>query len=64
RSPPGAPRPAGDGLVSVASALGHHRLPQRTLAFPPEHQLLVPECNHFDLLARAEVREQLALWLA
>ncbi len=64
KSPPDAPRPAGDGLVPVASALGQHRQPERTLAFPPERQLLIHEANHWDVLDRIEVREQLRQWLA
>lgn len=64
KSPPGAPRPAGDGLVPVASALGHHRQPERTLAFAMEQQLLIHEANHWDVLDRVEVREQLRRWLA
>lgn len=64
KSPAGAPRPAGDGLVSVASALGRHPQPQRTLDFPPAHQCLVHEANHFDLLDHPEVRAALLRWLA
>lgn len=64
RSPPGAARPTGDGLVSVASALGRHPQPQRSLDFPPANQLLVHAANHFDLLDHPEVRAALRSWLA
>jgi pimeloyl-ACP methyl ester carboxylesterase len=52
-----------DKLVPVASALGQHREPRRTLAFPPAHQLVVPDSNHFDLLDAPAVQQQLLAWL-
>lgn len=50
---PGAPgaRVAGDGLVPVASALGHHRDPERTLAFAPGRTWIAPATGHLDLLS-------------
>jgi pimeloyl-ACP methyl ester carboxylesterase len=53
----------GDGLVTVASALGRHADPQFTLAFPPSHQRVVYEHSHFDLLDSQVVYAQLAAWL-
>ena len=56
-------RVLGDGLVPVASALGHHTRPARTLAFAPEHQAVLQGMNHMALLHRAEVAAQLLRWL-
>lgn len=64
KSPPEQPKPAGDGLVPVDSALGRHRDPARTLDFGADRQLLIHRANHWDLLARAEVAEALGRWLA
>jgi len=50
----------GDGLVPLDSALGRHRLPQRTLAIPPEHQWIGYEMGHLDLLGHPAVHLQLA----
>ncbi len=54
----------GDGLVAVDSALGRHEDPARDLSFPPERQWIACEMNHFDLLDRVEVCEQIERWLA
>ena len=51
---PGARIP-GDGLVPVASALGHHRDPERTLAFAPGRTGIVPGTGHLDLLSSPAV---------
>jgi hypothetical protein len=53
----------GDGLVTVASALGKHRLVKRTLKFPPAHQRVFERTNHLQLLSSVEVSEQLREWL-
>jgi pimeloyl-ACP methyl ester carboxylesterase len=53
----------GDGLVPVASALGKHRLARRTLQFAPESQRVFAGTGHLQLLASAEVSEQLRTWL-
>lgn len=53
----------GDGLVPVASALGEHAEPARRLAFAPNRQWIATEMNHFDLLGRREVFDQIACWL-
>ncbi len=53
----------GDGLVPVASALGQHREPARRLAFDREHQAVVQQTNHLDLLSSPEVFDALRNWL-
>jgi pimeloyl-ACP methyl ester carboxylesterase len=53
----------GDGLVSVASALGQHRQPARRLRFPDAHQAVVHATNHLDLLSSGEVFALLRGWL-
>ena len=53
----------GDGLVPVASALGRHDEPDRRLAFAADHQAVVHETGHLDLLASAEVFGLLRQWL-
>ena len=53
----------GDGLVSVDSALGRHRNPELTLAFPEAHQWIGFGMSHLDLLHRAEVYATLRGWL-
>ena len=62
---PGAPgtRIAGDGLVPVASALGHHRDPERTLAFAPGRTWVAPGTDHLGLLASRAVYERVRQWL-
>jgi hypothetical protein len=54
----------GDGLVPLASALGRHRDPQLTLAFPESHQWIACETGHFDLLDRPEVSDRIHAWFA
>ena len=54
----------GDGLVPLDSALGRHRQPSRSLAFPAERQWIARHTSHLDLLSRVEVCEQLRKWLA
>ena len=54
----------GDGLVSVASALGHHPDPARRLDFPPDQQAVVFDTGHLDLLSSAEVYGLLHRWLS
>lgn len=53
----------GDGLVPLASALGHHPDSAFALQFPEAHQRVIQECGHLDLLDHATVVEQLAEWL-
>ena len=54
----------GDGLVPVDSALGRHKDPQRTLAFPKSRQWVGYGLSHFDLLNEPAVYERLKQWLA
>jgi hypothetical protein len=53
----------GDGLVPLASALGQHHESERRLAFAPDHQAVVHQTNHLDLLSSAEVCGLLQQWL-
>jgi pimeloyl-ACP methyl ester carboxylesterase len=54
----------GDGLVSLASAWGEHRDPERALAVPASHRRLITRSNHWDLLSRPEEADALRHWLA
>ena len=54
----------GDGMVPLASALGRHRDPGRTLAFPQSRRWIGYGMNHLDLLSRCEVHARLRHWLA
>ena len=56
-----ADRVAGDGLVPLASALGQHADPARTLRFAG-HAVLT-ETSHMALLSSPAVRERLLAWL-
>lgn len=51
---------AGDGLVPVASALGRHPDPGRTLKM---ESAVLYQTNHMQLLSSGEVRERLLAWL-
>lgn len=53
----------GDGLVPVASALGHHPAPRRSLAFPRSHQWTITGTSHLGLLSSGEVYKRLRGWL-
>ncbi len=53
----------GDGLVPVASALGQHPDAERRLAFAADHQAVVGNTGHLDLLSSAAVYSQLRQWL-
>jgi len=54
----------GDGLVTVASAMGDHRDPARDLRIPADRRWVGAEMGHFDLLSRPEIYEQIARWFA
>jgi len=54
----------GDGLVPVPSALGRHRDPRFTLAFPASHQWIAYGTSHLELLGQAPVYERIRDWLA
>ncbi len=61
---PGPPPYASAGLVGVDSALGRHRRPELTLAFPPSHQWIGFGMGHLDLLGRPEAYDVLRSWLS
>jgi hypothetical protein len=54
----------GDGLVSVDSALGRHRDPALTLAFPRSRLWVGRGIGHLDLLSSPEVYARIRGWLA
>ncbi len=54
----------GDGLVPVASALGEHTRPELNLQLPKTNRLVITQANHWDVLNRPEVADQLLRWLA
>lgn len=54
----------GDGLVPLASALGRHREPERTLAFGPGGRAIAPGVGHLDLLCDPGVYDRVRGWLA
>ena len=53
----------GDGLVTVASAMGDHRDSARNLSITADRRWIGLEMGHFDLLSRLDVYEQIARWL-
>ncbi|MCC6250648.1 MAG: alpha/beta hydrolase [Rubrivivax sp.] len=53
----------GDGLVPVPSALGQHADAERHLAFAPDHQAVVADTGHLQLLSSPEVAALLRQWL-
>lgn len=53
----------GDGLVTVRSALGHHKKVSFDLGIPASHQWLGRGMNHMDLLNHPEVYATLRGWL-
>ncbi|MDK9695979.1 MAG: GPI inositol-deacylase [Siculibacillus sp.] len=56
-------RIVGDGLVPLASALGHHRDPARALDFARDHQRVFRGIGHLELIWSDEVFDQLRAWL-
>ena len=54
----------GDGLVPLASALGHDDDPRRDLGIAPERQLVIRGAGHLDLLGHPAVSQRLVRWLA
>jgi hypothetical protein len=56
-------RVLGDGLVPLASALGHHVDPKRSLGFAGDRQWIGYGMSHLDLLSRPEVYAHLRGWL-
>ncbi|HSD40732.1 MAG TPA: alpha/beta hydrolase [Burkholderiales bacterium] len=57
-------RLVGDGLVPLASALGRHDDPGRSLAFPESRQWIARGTSHLDLLNRPEVYARIQEWVA
>jgi pimeloyl-ACP methyl ester carboxylesterase len=53
----------GDGLVSVASALGHHSDPGRAIGFAKKRQWIGYGMNHLDLLNHPDAADRLLRWL-
>jgi PGAP1-like protein len=53
-----------DGIVPLNSALGRHENPAMSLSFPASRSWVGHEMNHFDLLSKSAVYEQLRRWLA
>jgi len=53
-----------DGLVPVASALGHHDDPRRELAIDASRRHVIHRANHMALLGHPEVYEHLSSWLS
>jgi PGAP1-like protein len=58
-----AGRLVGDGLVPVASALGRHKDPERTLHVPEARQWIATGTGHMELLSRPEVYARIRAWL-
>jgi len=54
----------GDGMVSVSSALGRHQDHALTLSFERSRQWVGYGINHWDLLTKPAVYEQISGWLA
>ncbi len=54
---------AGDGLVSLKSALGQHKKADKDLRFKSSRISIVYETNHMDLLNNPEVFNQIKTWL-
>lgn len=53
----------GDGLVPVASALGHHPDPARDVGFAKSRQWIGYGMHHLDLLSHPDVADRLLRWL-
>lgn len=56
-------RYVGDGLVPLESALGRHREPARSLAFPRRSQLIAHGTGHIELLSSARIGARIRAWL-
>ncbi|ALN63735.1 PGAP1-like family protein [Lysobacter antibioticus] len=59
----GIDRLSGDGLVPVASALGHHPDPAFDLRIPKSRQWVGHGLHHLDLLGDPQVYERIRHWL-
>ena len=58
-----ARRLPGDGLVPLASALGHHDNPDQELNIPKSRQWIAHGCDHLDLLDRPDGLRRIRRWL-
>jgi hypothetical protein len=54
----------GDGIVTIASALGRHRDPRLDLGLPPAHRWIAASTGHLALLASGAVSERMVSVLA
>lgn len=63
RARPAQGRPAGDGLVPVDSALGHHDEPGIAFTLAERRKHVVWECSHLDLLWHPGVHERINRWM-
>lgn len=54
----------GDGIVPLASALGHNPNRRLALTFPESHQWIGYGMNHLDLLSRRAVYARIKRWVA
>ena len=52
----------GDGLVTVDSALGRHKKPERQLLFPEAQQWIGREMSHFQMLSHPDAYETIKNW--
>lgn len=55
---------AGDGLVTVASALGDHADPARALSIPASRRFVAYGTNHLGLLDRGQVYARIRDWIS
>ncbi|WP_397445350.1 lipase family alpha/beta hydrolase [Polaribacter sp. R77954] len=53
----------GDGLVSLPSALGKHKITNKNLNFKVENTWIAYENSHLDLLNNPEVYQQIKSWI-
>lgn len=53
----------GDNLVSLKSALGQHKIPDKNLDFKKENIFIAYQNNHLDLLNNPKILDQLKVWL-
>jgi pimeloyl-ACP methyl ester carboxylesterase len=53
----------GDGVIPLATALGHHEHPGRVISFARNRTWVAFGIHHLDLLSRAEVYDRIRGWL-
>jgi pimeloyl-ACP methyl ester carboxylesterase len=64
KAPANGGKPRGDGLVPVASALGRHHEPGRSIGIDRARQWIAYDTGHLDLLGSDSVYERMKDWLA